>query len=84
LNVFPVPDGDTGTNMNLTFQEGKKQLGSSLGGNGDVGQLAGQFARGLLMGARGNSGVILSQLFRGFAASLKGRKTADAKQLAQA
>ncbi|MDE8122885.1 DAK2 domain-containing protein, partial [Erysipelothrix rhusiopathiae] len=69
LNVFPVPDGDTGTNMNLTFTSGltdsKKAVTSHLG------QLSKTLSRGLLMGARGNSGVILSQIFRGFAQSVE-------------
>ncbi|AZK46999.1 DAK2 domain-containing protein [Paenibacillus lentus] len=65
LNVFPVPDGDTGTNMNLTMTAGVTELKNN--GTGGVGSRAGVLSKGLLMGARGNSGVILSQLFRGFA-----------------
>ncbi|MED4959102.1 DAK2 domain-containing protein, partial [Paenibacillus macerans] len=64
LNVFPVPDGDTGTNMNLTMTAGVTELQNN--GSGGVGSRAGTLSKGLLMGARGNSGVILSQLFRGF------------------
>ncbi|USB34619.1 DAK2 domain-containing protein [Paenibacillus sp. YPG26] len=64
LNVFPVPDGDTGTNMNLTMTAGVAELKRS--GSGGVGSRAAVLSKGLLMGARGNSGVILSQLFRGF------------------
>jgi DAK2 domain fusion protein YloV len=64
LNVFPVPDGDTGTNMNLTMTAGVTELKNN--GTGGVGSLASTLSKGLLMGARGNSGVILSQLFRGF------------------
>ncbi|WP_433946282.1 DAK2 domain-containing protein [Paenibacillus sp. SN-8-1] len=64
LNVFPVPDGDTGTNMNLTMTAGVAELTRS--GSGGVGSRAAVLSKGLLMGARGNSGVILSQLFRGF------------------
>ncbi|AWB45156.1 hypothetical protein DCC85_13590 [Paenibacillus sp. CAA11] len=64
LNVFPVPDGDTGTNMNLTMTAGVTELRRN--GAGGVGARAGVLSKGLLMGARGNSGVILSQLFRGF------------------
>lgn len=64
LNVFPVPDGDTGTNMNLTMTAGVAELTRS--GEGGLGNRAGILSKGLLMGARGNSGVILSQLFRGF------------------
>lgn len=65
LNVFPVPDGDTGTNMNLTMTAGVTELKNN--GTGGIGTRAGVLSKGLLMGARGNSGVILSQLFRGFA-----------------
>ena len=65
LNVFPVPDGDTGTNMSLTFQSAVEEL-TKVGSN-KIGDLAQALARGALMGARGNSGVILSQLLRGFA-----------------
>ncbi|MNO74657.1 DAK2 domain protein [compost metagenome] len=64
LNVFPVPDGDTGTNMNLTMTAGVTELKNN--GTGGLGNRAGILSKGLLMGARGNSGVILSQLFRGF------------------
>lgn len=63
LNVFPVPDGDTGTNMNLTMTAGANELKKN--NTASVGQCAGVLSKGLLMGARGNSGVILSQLFRG-------------------
>lgn len=63
LNVFPVPDGDTGTNMNLTMTAGANELKKN--NTSSVGQCAGVLSKGLLMGARGNSGVILSQLFRG-------------------
>ncbi|MFT8458588.1 MAG: DAK2 domain-containing protein [Liquorilactobacillus ghanensis] len=64
LNVFPVPDGDTGTNMSLSFASGANYVAESTAD--DVGSLAATLAKGLLMGARGNSGVILSQIFRGF------------------
>ncbi|QCT02374.1 DAK2 domain fusion protein YloV [Paenibacillus algicola] len=64
LNVFPVPDGDTGTNMNLTMTAGVNELKQKY--SASIGQSAGVLSKGLLMGARGNSGVILSQLFRGF------------------
>ncbi|NJJ38947.1 DAK2 domain-containing protein [Paenibacillus apii] len=64
LNVFPVPDGDTGTNMNLTMTAGAGELRKN--SSASIGQCAGVLSKGLLMGARGNSGVILSQLFRGF------------------
>ncbi|OZM58561.1 hypothetical protein CIB95_03050 [Lottiidibacillus patelloidae] len=82
LNVFPVPDGDTGTNMNLTITSGRKEV--ELSTSNHVGEVAGIFAKGLLMGARGNSGVILSQLFRGFSRALEGKATVDAKQFAAA
>lgn len=82
LNVFPVPDGDTGTNMNLTMSSGAKEVAES--NDNDIYNVAKAFSRGLLMGARGNSGVILSQIFRGFADSLKGKKDADAIDLAEA
>lgn len=82
LNVFPVPDGDTGTNMNLSFTSGAdavRELSSE-----KIGEVTQALAKGLLMGARGNSGVILSQLFRGFSKSLEGKEEASAKDLAQA
>ncbi len=63
LNVFPVPDGDTGTNMSMTFNAGAKEV-KDLKSN-DVYEIAKKLSKGLLMGARGNSGVILSQIFRG-------------------
>lgn len=82
LNVFPVPDGDTGTNMNLTMSSGAKEVGSIATDN--VYEIAKAFSKGLLMGARGNSGVILSQIFRGFAKSLEGKESIDAFDLADA
>ena len=82
LNVFPVPDGDTGTNMNLSFTSGSDRVISN--GATTVGDMANDLAKGLLMGARGNSGVILSQLFRGFSQSLAGKDTVDAIGLAAA
>lgn len=82
LNVFPVPDGDTGTNMSMTVQSALKQL--KAGQPNDAGEVAQLASRGALMGARGNSGVILSQLFRGFSESLKGVKTIDVQTLAVA
>ncbi len=75
LNVFPVPDGDTGTNMSLTMLSAVQELGHLK--HEDIGQVTEAIANGSLMGARGNSGVILSQLFRGFAAKLKGCKSLD-------
>ncbi len=82
LNVFPVPDGDTGTNMNLTMSSGAKDVFNK--NDSSIGQVAKDFARGLLMGARGNSGVILSQIFRGFAEGLAGKTEVDAVGLAEA
>ncbi len=82
LNVFPVPDGDTGTNMNLTMSSGAKEVFNK--NENSIGLVAKDFARGLLMGARGNSGVILSQIFRGFSESLQGKDSIDAISLAEA
>lgn len=82
LNVFPVPDGDTGTNMNLTFQSGAKAVLESDADH--VGELAQKLGKGLLMGARGNSGVISSQLFRGFAKFVEKKATLNANDLADA
>lgn len=72
LNVFPVPDGDTGTNMSMSFESGAKYVAKD--DSNSVGDLAQSLAKGLLMGARGNSGVILSQIFRGFSKSVEGKK----------
>ena len=82
LNVFPVPDGDTGTNMVLTMQAAFDEVENS--GTDNVGELAHAIARGALMGARGNSGVILSQIWRGFARALDSESTMDVKLLAAA
>lgn len=82
LNVFPVPDGDTGTNMNLSFTSGANAVKDS--GSEEMGEMSQSLAKGLLMGARGNSGVILSQLFRGFAKALEGKSEIDAADLARA
>ncbi|WP_100399384.1 DAK2 domain-containing protein [Bacillus sp. FJAT-44742] len=82
LNVFPVPDGDTGTNMNLTITSGVKEVKQSPGEAAS--EVAKAFSKGLLMGARGNSGVILSQLFRGFAKGLEGQQEVDGPVLAKA
>src|SRR5512146_3042488 len=68
LNVFPVPDGDTGTNMVLTMQSAWNEIKDL--GHRNIGQMAAAVSQGALMGARGNSGVILSQLWRGFARSI--------------
>ena len=82
LNVFPVPDGDTGTNMSLTMNSAAIELGRKQ--TDTVGAVADCAASALLRGARGNSGVILSLLFRGIAKSLKGRETATAAEFAAA
>lgn len=82
LNVFPVPDGDTGTNMNMSFTSGVENLKQSK--SDKVGELAGALAKGLLMGARGNSGVILSQIFRGFSQAITDKDTLDANDFAAA
>jgi DAK2 domain fusion protein YloV len=82
LNVFPVPDGDTGTNMNLSMTSGAKAVADSR--SEKVGELATVLSKGLLMGARGNSGVILSQLFRGFSKQIPDVTTLNAKDLAAA
>ncbi|MBO0424314.1 DAK2 domain-containing protein [Enterococcus plantarum] len=82
LNVFPVPDGDTGTNMNLSMTSGAKAVADSR--SEKVGELTTILSKGLLMGARGNSGVILSQLFRGFSKQIPDVETLNAKDLAAA
>lgn len=82
LNVFPVPDGDTGTNMNLTFTAGVKDVQHAL--NTHVGELSKILSKGLLMGARGNSGVILSQIFRGFYQSVETKAELNALDIAEA
>lgn len=83
LNVFPIPDGDTGTNMALTMHasiDATKDMPETA----STGDVAKQLAYGALMGARGNSGVILSQIFRGFAAPIAGRDMIDGDALAKA
>ena len=82
LNVFPVPDGDTGTNMVLTLQSAYDEIKDADEGN--VGALAHSLSQGALMGARGNSGVILSQLFRGFARALDSSELLNAELLKKA
>jgi uncharacterized protein len=82
LNVFPVPDGDTGTNMVLTMQSAYDEIANSP--EKHAGILANNLAQGALMGARGNSGVILSQLWRGFARALEGHEIVDGPTLASA
>ena len=82
LNVFPVPDGDTGMNMNLTMQSGSKEIFNR--NDNDIYSIAKVFSKGLLMGARGNSGVITSQIFRGIADGLAGKTTIDAVDMSYA
>lgn len=82
LNVFPVPDGDTGTNMSLTFSAGAKEIEGMDSNN--IGEISKKLSKGLLMGARGNSGVILSQIFRGVSMALQGHEEVDAVLWAQA
>ncbi|WP_303968751.1 DAK2 domain-containing protein [Sporosarcina ureae] len=82
LNVFPVPDGDTGTNMNLSMTSGAKE--TERNAQEHIGLTAQAFSKGLLMGARGNSGVILSQLFRGFSKQIEKEADVNVKQFAEA
>ena len=82
LNVFPVPDGDTGTNMLLTLTSAYNEIKDS--GEKHFGKMAGLVAKGALMGARGNSGVILSQLWRGFARGVQNKESLDAETLVKA
>lgn len=81
LNVYPVPDGDTGTNMNLTMTSGREEVEHNASHH--IGALGKTFSKGLLMGARGNSGVILSQIFRGFCQNMEDYETVDAKAFAE-
>ncbi|MBO4566998.1 MAG: DAK2 domain-containing protein [Bacteroidales bacterium] len=82
LNVFPIPDGDTGDNMTLTIQAGYGQASALKGA--PLGELAGAVSSGMLMGARGNSGVILSRIFAGLAKGLAGLKETDTKGFTEA
>jgi len=82
LNVFPVPDGDTGTNMVLTMQSAWNEIKDL--GHRNISDMAGAVSKGALMGARGNSGVILSQLWRGFARGVHGKEILDGATLARA
>ena len=82
LNVFPVPDGDTGTNMNLSMTSGANEVKKANSENISI--VAKAFSKGLLMGARGNSGVILSQIFRGFANGMETKTELTTKDLAEA
>ena len=83
LNVFPVPDGDTGTNMGMTIGASVREL-EALDANCTVGEAAKTAASAMLRGARGNSGVITSLLFRGFSKALEGKKEAGADDLVEA
>ena len=80
LNVFPVPDGDTGTNMSMTIGAAAQEL-AGMKDSAGVYEVAHTAASALLRGARGNSGVITSLLFRGFSKGLKGKETATAKDI---
>lgn len=82
LNVFPVPDGDTGTNMNLSMTSGAKEVKNNI--QDHIGKVGQALSKGLLMGARGNSGVILSQLFRGFSKAIEQKKVINGKEFAGA
>ncbi|UXH45454.1 DAK2 domain-containing protein [Rossellomorea vietnamensis] len=82
LNVFPVPDGDTGTNMNLSMTSGAKEVQNHI--QDHIGNVATALSKGLLMGARGNSGVILSQLFRGFGKAIEGKESLSGAEFANA
>ena len=82
LNVFPVPDGDTGTNMSLTISSAMKELAKV--NDDDITNIGKSLAKGSLMGARGNSGVILSQIIRGFTKSIEGKEKLSSMDLAQA
>lgn len=82
LNVFPVPDGDTGTNMYLTLLDAAREV-ENIDEN-EISPILEAFAKGSLMGARGNSGVILSQVFRGFANGARDKKTLNTKEFASA
>src|SRR5690606_14164244 len=82
LNVYPVPDGDTGTNMHLTMQSVRRQLSELR--TVDMASVAHALSYGSLLGARGNSGVILSQVLKGFAEAIKERKSLDGAAVADA
>lgn len=82
LNVFPVPDGDTGTNMNLSMTSGAKEVRNNV--QAHIGKVGTALSKGLLMGARGNSGVILSQLFRGFSKAIEQKSEITASEFADA
>lgn len=81
LNVFPVPDGDTGTNMSMTFKAAVKEIEDM--NSKSISEVSKKLAKGALMGARGNSGVILSQILRGIAKGLEGKEEANAEEFAE-
>ncbi|WP_032121779.1 DAK2 domain-containing protein [Clostridium amazonitimonense] len=81
LNVFPVPDGDTGTNMSMTFKAAVKEIENM--NSESIGEVSKKLAKGALMGARGNSGVILSQILRGIAKGLEGKDVVNAEEFAE-
>ena len=83
LNVFPVPDGDTGTNMGMTVGAAVREL-QAMDDSCTVGEAAKTAASAMLRGARGNSGVITRLLFRGFSKALEGKKEADAAEIVSA
>ncbi|MGL4739798.1 MAG: DAK2 domain-containing protein [Sarcina sp.] len=82
LNVFPVPDGDTGTNMSMTFKAAAKEIAANK--NGSIDDVSKKLAKGALMGARGNSGVILSQILRGMSKGFEGVEEAEVKDFVKA
>ena len=82
LNVFPVPDGDTGTNMSMTFKAAVKEIENM--NTDSIGEISKKLAKGALMGARGNSGVILSQILRGISKGLEGKTDVDSAEFAVA
>ena len=83
LNVFPVPDGDTGANMCMTMQSAMREL-QKIPADANVSKVADTISMGALRGARGNSGVILSQLLRGFSKALKGATVMDSRLFSEA
>ncbi|SYV95487.1 dihydroxyacetone kinase-like protein, partial [Mycoplasma putrefaciens] len=80
LNVFPVPDGDTGTNMNLTISNGYAEIENNQTDYTSIGKFLSDFARGLIMGARGNSGVIFSQIIKGFSLGMNNSEELSVEQ----
>ena len=82
LNVFPVPDGDTGTNMSMTFKSAVKEIENL--NSESIGETSKKLAKGALMGARGNSGVILSKILRGISKGLEGKTSVNSEVFANA